>query len=317
MRILVVNVNTTETMTASIGAQAAAIAAPGTEIVPLTPLFGPESVEGNYESHLAAIAVMETVRAYREPFDAVVQAGYGEHGREGLQELLDVPVVDITEAAASTAMFLGHRYSVVTTLDRAVPMIEDRLRVAGLLERCASVRASGLAVLELEHDPRAAVESIAKEAALAVAEDHAEVVCLGCGGMAGLTERVVERTGVPVVEGVAAAVTIAESLVRLGLTTSKVRTYAPPRPKHFRNWPPVAQPHPAPAPGPELRERLAAVRLGGRPGRGAAAQGVVDAEGEEGADEPGVGGCLGGAEEHHDHRRRWREIAVTTTATGL
>ena len=250
MRILVVNVNTTETMTASIGAQAAAIAAPGTEIVPLTPLFGPESVEGNYESHLAAIAVMETVRAYREPFDAVVQAGYGEHGREGLQELLDVPVVDITEAAASTAMFLGHRYSVVTTLDRAVPMIEDRLRVAGLLERCASVRASGLAVLELEHDPRAAVESIAKEAALAVAEDHAEVVCLGCGGMAGLTERVVERTGVPVVEGVAAAVTIAESLVRLGLTTSKVRTYAPPRPKHFRNWPPVAQPHPAPSSGP-------------------------------------------------------------------
>jgi allantoin racemase len=240
VRILVVNVNTTETMTASIGATARAVAAPGTEIVPLTPLFGAESVEGNYESYLAAIAVMETVRAYPEPFDAVVQAGYGEHGREGLQELLDVPVVDITEAAASTAMFLGHRYSVVTTLDRAVPMIEDRLRVAGLLQRCASVRASGLAVLELEEDPAAAVEAIAGAAARAVDEDHAEVICLGCGGMAGLTERVVERAGVPVVDGVAAAVTIAESLVRLGLRTSKVRTYAPPRPKHFRNWPPPA-----------------------------------------------------------------------------
>ena len=55
--------------------------------------------------------------------------------------------------------------------------------------------------------------------------------------MAGLTERVIERTGVPVVDGVAAAVTIAESLVRMGLTTSKIRTYAPPRPKTFKNWP--------------------------------------------------------------------------------
>jgi len=54
MRILVANVNTTESMTDSIGRQAVAAAAPGTEIVPLTPVFGAESVEGNYESYLAA-----------------------------------------------------------------------------------------------------------------------------------------------------------------------------------------------------------------------------------------------------------------------
>ena len=98
--------------------------------------------------------------SYDEPYDAVIQAGYGEHGREGLQELLDVPVVDITEAAASTAMYLGHRYSVVTTLDRAVPLIEDRLLLAGLDRRCASVRSSGMAVLELESDPERAVDAI-------------------------------------------------------------------------------------------------------------------------------------------------------------
>lgn len=238
MRILVVNVNTTASLTESIGAQAAAAAAPGTEIVPLTPYFGAESVEGNYESYLAALAVMEAVRAYPEPFDAVVQAGYGEHGREGLQELLDVPVVDITEAAASTAQFLGRTYSVVTTLDRTVPLIEDRLHAAGLGARCASVRASGLAVLDLERDERAAVDAIVEQSARAVEDDRAEVICLGCGGMAGLADSVVDRTGVPVVDGVAAAVTIAESLVRLGLTTSKVRTYAPPRPKKIVNWPP-------------------------------------------------------------------------------
>ncbi len=237
MRILVVNVNTTESMTEGIAEQARRVALPGTEIVGLTPAFGAESVEGNLESYLAAVAVMDRVLAYDEPFDAVIQAGYGEHGREGLQELLEVPVVDITEAAASTAMYLGHRYSVVTTLDRAVPLIEDRLLVAGLDRRCASVRASGLAVLELEADPERAVEAIVEQAAAAVREDHAEVICLGCGGMAELESAVRARTGVPVVDGVAAAVTVAEALVRMQLSTSKVRTYAPARPKKMTGWP--------------------------------------------------------------------------------
>ena len=237
MRILVVNVNTTESITDTIAQQARAVASPGTEIVGLTPYFGAESVEGNFESYLAAIAVMDRVMAYDQPFDAVIQAGYGEHGREGLQELLNVPVVDITEAAASTAMFLGHAYSVVTTLDRTVPLIEDRLKLAGLYQRCASVRASGMAVLELEEDPLGAMEAIVRQAELAIRDDKAEVICLGCGGMAGLDEQIRQRTGVPVVDGVTAAVTIAESLVRLGLSTSKIRTYATPRPKQVIGWP--------------------------------------------------------------------------------
>lgn len=238
MRILVANVNTTVSMTEGIARQARAAAGSGTEIVPITPAFGAESVEGNYESYVAAVSVMETIRAYDGEFDAIVQAGYGEHGREGLQELFDVPVVDITEAAAATALFVGHKYSVVTTLDRAVPMIEDRLRLAGLFERCASVRASGLAVLELERDPEAAIQTIVAEAAQAVEIDRAEAICLGCGGMADLTQRVVARTGVPVIDGVSAAVKLAESLVSQNLSTSKSRMFATPRPKRFKNWPP-------------------------------------------------------------------------------
>ena len=237
MRILIANVNTTEAITEAIAEQARSVASPGTEIVGLTPWFGAESVEGNFESYLAAIAVMDRVLAYEGRYDAVIQAGYGEHGREGLQELLNVPVVDITDAAASTAMYLGHACSVVTTLDRTVPLIEDRLKLSGLYERCASVRASGLAVLELEADPQRAVQAIVEQAERAVRDDKAEVICLGCGGMAGLDEQIRQRTGVPVVDGVSAAVTIAESLVRMGLSTSKVRTYATPRAKKVVGWP--------------------------------------------------------------------------------
>lgn len=237
MRILILNVNTTASMTKAIGDSARQVASPGTEIVELTPDFGADSCEGNFESYLAAIAVMDKVVRYPEPFDAVIQAGYGEHGREGLQELLDVPVVDITEAAASTAQFLGHKYSVVTTLDRAVPLIEDRLKLAGLTDRLASVRASGLGVLELESDPQRAVAAIVEQSRIAVEKDKAEVICLGCGGMADLEEQVRQATGVPIVDGVRGAVTIADSLVRMGLSTSKVRTYAPPRPKVLTGWP--------------------------------------------------------------------------------
>ena len=181
MRILVVNVNTTESITDAIAAQAQAAASPGTEIVGLTPRFGAESVEGNFESYLAAIAVMDRVMRYDEPYDAVIQAGYGEHGREGLQELLTVPVVDITEAAASIAMLLGHRYSVVTTLDRTVPLIEDRLKLAGptrAARRCAKWPRGA----RLEENPARAIESIVGKAQRAVQDDHAEVICLGCGG---------------------------------------------------------------------------------------------------------------------------------------
>lgn len=134
-------------------------------------------------------------------------------------------------------MMLGHKYSVVTTLDRTVPLIEDRLRLAGLDAKCASVRASGLPVLALETDPERTIEAIVDEAEAAVREDKAEVICLGCGGMAGLDDKIRERTGVPVVDGVSAAVKLAESLVGLGLSTSKVRTYAPPRPKRITGWP--------------------------------------------------------------------------------
>ena len=237
MRILVVNVNTTESITASIEASARAAASPGTEIIALTPAFGAESCEGNVESYLAAVGVLDRVLKYEGPYDAVVQAGFGEHGREGLQEALNVPVVDITEAAAIVAGLIGHKFGVITTLDRTVPLIEDRLLLAGLDRRCAAVVGSGLGVLELEEDHERAVATIVAKAKEVIEVFGAEAICLGCGAMAGLDKAVAEATAAPVVDGVAAAVTLAEGLVRMGLATSKVRTYAPAHTKRLTGWP--------------------------------------------------------------------------------
>jgi allantoin racemase len=240
MRILVMNPNTTASMTASIRAIAEASASPGTEILAAEPLWGPESIEGHFEGYLSAAAVLDRLATFPsdQPFDALVMAGFGEPGREGAQEILDVPVLDITESAAQLAMMLGHTYGVVTTLDRAVPQIRDRLLTAGLLQRCAGVRGTGLGVLELEEDQERTVGAVVATARRAVEEDGAEVICLGCGGMAGLQEKVSAALGgLPVVDGVAAAVKFAEAAVGLGLSTSKVRSFAPPRPKAIGSWP--------------------------------------------------------------------------------
>jgi allantoin racemase len=237
VKIIVVNVNTSASMTEVIAAGARRYAAPGTQIVALRPSFGPEAVDCAFESYLSAVGVMDAVLGYREPYDAVVLAGFGEHGRDGLQELIEPPVVEICEAAAHAAMLIARSFSVVTTLQRSVPAIEDRLKLAGLLDRCASIRASGMSTLEVDADPHAAVRGIVAAARIAVQRDHAEAICLGCAGMAGLEQAITAELGVPVVDGIGAAVRLAEALVGLGLATSKVCTYAPPGPKHIAGWP--------------------------------------------------------------------------------
>ncbi|WP_432565390.1 aspartate/glutamate racemase family protein [Kineococcus sp. SYSU DK003] len=235
--VLVVNVNTTQAVTDVIAAAARSGVSATTRIVALTPRFGPASVESNYESHLSAVGVLDAVQGFDGEFDAVVHAGFGEVGREALQDVLTVPVVDITEAAAHTACLLGRSFGVVTSLDRTTPAIGDRLLLAGLAGRCAGIRSVDLPVLDLEANPEVTVKAFVEQARRLVEEDGAEVVCLGCAGMAGVHEAVAAALDVPVVDGVAAAARLAESLVGLGLSTSKARSYAPPRAKDVRGWP--------------------------------------------------------------------------------
>jgi allantoin racemase len=236
MRIIVVNVNTSQMMTSVIGEAARRYASPGNpDHAPA--YFGAEAVDCSFESYLWAVAVMDRVVAYDEPYDAVVLAGFGEHGRDGIAELIEQPVVEICEASAHVAMMIGRAYSVVTTLQRSVPAIEDRLRLAGLQDRCASVRASGMSTLEVDRDPAAAILAVVDQARKAVETDHAEVICLGCAGLAGLEEAITAELGVPVIDGVGAAVRLAEAIVGLGLKTSKLSTFALPEPKKIIGWP--------------------------------------------------------------------------------
>jgi len=241
MRLLVLNPNTSESMTAEIAAAAAAVAAQETEIVARNPRFGATAIDSAAESYLSAVGVMDLVAAMLDAgefdYDAVILAGFGEHGKDALQEMLAVPVLDIVEAAAAVAHLIGRRFSVVATSARSIPPIADRLMLAGLDAHCASVRACGLGTAQVDADPAGAVQAIVDEAAKAVAEDGADVICLGCAGMAGVTAAITAKLGVPAVDGVAAAVALAQALVGLGLNTSKAGVYAKGPDNPRSHWP--------------------------------------------------------------------------------
>ena len=227
MRILVVNPNTSQGMTQKIAAAAQRAAAPGTDIIAISSPSGPASIEGYYDEAMSLAGLLQAVRQ-RADFDAVVVACFDDTGVDALRCLTDRPVVGIGEAAYRMACMLCNKFSVVTTLARSVPALEHNLLRYGLERQCQRVRSSEVAVLDLEHADPAALQKIEAEIALALREDRAEAIVLGCAGMAELAQSLSIRFAVPVLDGLACAIALCESMVRLGLRTSRSGGYAPP-----------------------------------------------------------------------------------------
>lgn len=228
MKLLVINPNTTASMTEKIGAAARRAASAGTEIVAINPARGPASIEGYYDEAVSLAGLLETIRKAEE-YDAVVIACFDDTGLDAARCLTDRPVVGIGEAAYHFASMVANKFSVVTTLGRSVPALEHNLTRYGLAARCVKVRASEVAVLDLEEPGSDARHRISAEIARAIVEDRAEAIVLGCAGMTDLAAHLSAEHGVPVLDGVACAVGLAEAMCNLGLKTSRLGGYAPPR----------------------------------------------------------------------------------------
>jgi allantoin racemase len=233
MRILVVNPNTSASMTEKIGAAARAVAASGTIITAANPSMGPVSIEGFYDEAFSVPGLLEVIRdGKREGYDAYVIACFDDTGLDAARSLAREPVIGICEAGVHCATMISNRFSIVTTLQRSVPPIEALLERYGAARRCR-VRAAEVPVLALEEPGCDAAARVREEIERAVQEDAAEAVLLGCAGMADLAARLTAEIGVPVLDGVGCAVKLAESLVALGLRTSKSGAYAYPRTKIY------------------------------------------------------------------------------------
>jgi allantoin racemase len=219
-------------MTRSIGEAAKAVALPSTTIVCVNPDFGPASVEGYFDEAFSVPGLLAEISKAKD-FDAHVVACFDDTGLEAARCLASAPVIGIGEAAFHMACLIAAKFSVVTTLSRSIPAIEQNLIKYGLSSRCAKVRASDVAVLDLELPGSNARQRISDEIARAVRDDRAEAIVLGCAGMAELAFALSREHGVPVLDGIVCAVKLAEGLVSVGLRTSKVGAYAAPRQKKF------------------------------------------------------------------------------------
>lgn len=234
MRLLVVNPNTTASMTARIGHAARAAASASTEVVARNPAHGPASIEGYYDEAFAVPGMLqEFVRGEKEGFEAYIVACFDDTGLEAARCAVAGPVIGIGEAAFHMASLIAHRFSVVTTLSRSIAPIETNLMKYGLDRRCSRVRACEVAVLALDDPASGARSKLSAEIVKAKSEDGAEAIVLGCAGMADLAASLSLEHGVPVVDGVASAVQLAQSLHALGLRTSRQGPYARPLPKRF------------------------------------------------------------------------------------
>jgi allantoin racemase len=224
MRILIINPNSDTAMEEKILASGSRVAASGTTVHCQSVADAPPFIEDYLDELLAGPGMVNLLRRTEPEYDAFIVACHSDVNIEVLREQTDKPVVGIGDASMKLATMLGHRFSVIQTTDHSVPMKEDVVRRYGLADHCASVRS----VDESSLLPMS--EQIAQAARLALSNDGAETLilgCAGCAGCAGLAEKLTAELGVPVLDGVACAVKVAEAFLSCGLTTSKRRKYRP------------------------------------------------------------------------------------------
>jgi allantoin racemase len=228
MKLLVINPNISDDVTALIESEALRSVSPGTELVVRTAGHGVEYIETRFESLIAAGAVAEIIAEYTGKVDGVVVAAFGDPGMPALKELTDVPVIGITEAALCAAALQGHRFSIIAISDRIRPWYLDCVERFGLGGRLASIRSinenlNGIG--SVQHDFKETLLALSRQA---VTEDGADVVILAGAPLAGLARELRGQIPVPVVDGISAGIRMAEAVVGLQSGVHRAGAFAPP-----------------------------------------------------------------------------------------
>ncbi len=216
MLLVIVNPNSTVSMTDKIVAAARAVAGPDVVIKGHTCAGSPASIQGAADGAAALPHVLAAIKAAASAgADACVIACFDDTGLPQAQRMVKIPVIGIGQAAFHAAMLQGYRYSVVTSLAESVPVIAENIAAYGVGSHCQRVRASDVPVLDFEQAGSSARDRLSDEITRALAQDGADAIVLGCAGMSDLAADLSAQHGVPVIDGVAAACGLAAALVRL------------------------------------------------------------------------------------------------------
>lgn len=225
MRLLLANANTTEAVTALCAAAARAAASPGTEIVAVTPRFGPAIIASRAENAIAAHGLLDCLAAHHAGCDAAILAVSYDTALAAARQLLPIPVVGMTEAACLAACMLGGRFGLVTF--SSAELYREVVAGHGLSSRLAGIALVDATPYDAAADPDAVAAKVAA-AAEGLAREGADSVLLGGAALAGIGARIQARVPVPLIDGIAAAVVLAEALVRLRLPKPRAGSFAAP-----------------------------------------------------------------------------------------
>jgi len=233
MRVHIINPNANKEITEKIRSAALSVAHDDTCIIARNVAHGPETIECAVDEVLASAGVLDLIlQGEQDHVDAHVIACFGDPALDAARELSSVPVIGIAGAAFQIASLVCHRFAIVTTRKRTVHFAKNLLVRYGYEHQCSGVYASDLAVADCESNPEASFLQIRKDAIKALSEG-AEAIVLGCAGMADWEDRLTRELQVPVIDGVKAAVTLAESLGQLKIGVAKTGQYGLPFPKRF------------------------------------------------------------------------------------
>lgn len=199
MRLLLINPNTTQSITDLVAARSRAILGPDHEVQAVTGRFGEPYISTREAVAVAGHAALDALRSHREECDAFLLACFGDPGLLALKESSPVPVVGMAEASCHLACLLGRRFSIVTGGERWGPMLREFVGTIGLSERLASVRTVAPTGGEIAADPDRALATLASACQECATHDSADIVILGGAGLAGLAEVVTSRAEVPVI----------------------------------------------------------------------------------------------------------------------
>src|SRR6478609_6278514 len=212
--ILLINPNTMKSMTDLVLRTARAFAAKGTVLRAVTGAFGPRYIASRAGYAIASHAAVDALANDKGHKDAVVLACFGDPGLAALKEISDVPVIGMADASILQACALGGRFSIVTGGERWKSMLEEFVAGRGLSSRLASVRTVAPTGADIARNPKAAMALLAKGCKACAREDGADVVILGGAGLAGLAAKLKSAVDVPLLDGVACAISLAESLAK-------------------------------------------------------------------------------------------------------
>jgi Asp/Glu/hydantoin racemase len=239
MKLLVINPNISDSVSALIQAEAERSASPGTELTVLTAPFGVAYIETRFEAMIGAYATAQLAAEHHAEHDAVIVAAFGDPGLAGLREVLPVPVLGLTESALASACLLGHRFSIIAISQRIQAWYREVVEANGLIGRLASIRALDRPLASIGHVQGEHADALRALCERTVTEDGAEVIILAGAPLAGLARTLRGQLPVPVVDGVSSAVRHAESLVTLAPGKAVQGSFAPPPIKANQGLPPA------------------------------------------------------------------------------